>query len=478
MSPRIHPASQKNIPLGPPAPAPAAGKKARRGQRLATVTSLPTLHPHAAGIDVGAREVYAAVPPAADPRPVRAFPTFTADLHALRDWLKACGITTVAMESTGVYWIPLYQILAAAGIEVCLVNARHCKNLPGRKTDVQDCQWLQYLHAVGLLRGSFRPPEMVCAVRSLLRHRDNLVRGAARCVHHLHKVLTQMNVQLHHVISDLTGCTGQAILRAILLGERDPVTLAQLADPRIKASTETLAKSLRGDWRAEHLFVLGQAQATWEHHQTHLTAVDAEIARLLAAFDARVDMAEHPLPARKTTHRKPQRNEPQFAARAELYRTTGVDLTQIPGIETGTALVLLGELGRDFADKFPTAKHFASWLGLCPDNRITGGRVLSSGTRAVKNPVADALRRAAQCLWQAKNYFGDLYRRWKARLGTPEAITAMAHKLARIIWHLCKYQEAFNPEVFREAEEKQAGKRRQRLKNQAAALGLKLVAAT
>jgi transposase len=408
---------------------------------------------------------------------VRAFPTFTDDLLALRDWLQACGVTTVAMESTGVYWIPLFQILEAAGIEVCLVNARHCKNLPGRKTDVADCQWLQYLHSVGLLRASFRPPETVCAVRALLRHRDNLVRGAARCVQHLHKTLTQMNVQLHHVITDLTGSTGQAILQALLAGERDPVALAQLADPRIQASTETLAKSLRGDWRPEHLFVLGQAQASWAHQQTQITAVDAEIARLLAAFDARVDVQANPLPPRKTTHRKPQKNEPQFPARAELYRTLGVDLTQVPGLETGTALVLLGELGRDFADQFPTAKHFASWLGLCPDNRITGGRVFSTGTRAVKNRVADALRRAVQGLWNAQNYFGDLYRRWKARLGTPEAITAMAHKLARILWHLCKYREAFNPEVFRAAEEKQARKKRQRLENQAAALGLKLVAA-
>jgi transposase len=276
----------------------------------------------------------------------------------------------------------------------------------------------------------------------------------------------------------VTGATGQAILEAILGGERDPVALAQLADPRIKASTETLAKSLRGDWRPEHLFVLAQAQASWDHQQSQMSAVDAEIARLLAAFDARVDVQAQPLPARKTSHRKPQKNEPQFAARAELYRTLGLDLTQVPGIETGTALVLVGEPGRDFADKFPTAKHFASWLGLCPDNRITGGRVLSAHTRQVKNRVAEALRRAAQCLWNAKNYFGDLYRRWKARLGTPAAITAMAHKLARILWHLCKYKEAFNPEGFRAAEEKQARKKRQRLENQAAAMGLKLVAAT
>ena len=213
---------------------------------------LPVFHPHAAGLDIGARDIYVAVPPGTCARTVRSFPTFTEDLHALRDWLKDCGVTTVAMESTGVYWIPLFQILDAAGIEVCLVNARHCKNLPGRKTDVQDCQWLQHLHSVGLLRGSFRPADQVCAVRTLLRHRDSLVRGAGRCVSHLHKALTQMNVQLHHVISDLTGVTGQAILTAILNGERDPQKLAALKDHRIKASRDVIAKSLRG-WRGEWL---------------------------------------------------------------------------------------------------------------------------------------------------------------------------------------------------------------------------------
>ena len=452
------------------------GKKKKRSVSKPP-PSLPVLHPHAAGIDIGAREIYVAVPPGSDPRPVRAFATFTDDLHALRDWLKACGVTSVAMESTGVYWIPLFQILEAAGLEVCLVNARHCKNLPGRKTDVQDCQWLQYLHSVGLLRGSFRPPETVCAVRSLLRHRDGLVRAAATCVHRLHKALTQMNVQLQHVIADVTGVTGLAILEAILAGERDPVALAKLKDGRIRASTDTIAKSLRGDWRAEHLFTLRQTLATWKHYQAQITACDEEIARRLQGFAAKVDVAAQPLPARTSTHKSPQKNEPRFEARAELYRTCGVDLTQVPGFQSGTALVLMAELGPDFAERFPTAKHFGSWLGLCPDNRITGGKIMSSSTRDVKSRAATALRLAAQCLNKAQNYFGDLYRRWKARLGTPKAITAMAHKLARILWHLFKYREAFNPEVFRKEAEKMKRKRLARLQNTAAALGLKLVPA-
>ena len=453
----------------------SARRKSNPPKIKSSTPQLPTLHPHAGGIDIGAREIYVAVPPGTCARTVRSFLTFTEDLHALRDWLKECGVTTVAMESTGVYWIPLFQILEAAGLEVCLVNARHCKNLPGRKTDVQDCQWLQYLHAVGLLRGSFRPADQVCAVRAILRHRDALVRGAGRCVSHLHKALTQMNIQLHHVISDLTGVTGRAILEAVLNGERDPQKLAALKDHRLKASRDVLAKSLRGDWRAEHLFTLKQTHALWQTHQTLIAECDEQIAALLKTFDAKVDVAAAPLPPAKSSHKKPQRNEPQFAARAECYRVLGVDLTAVPGFQTPTVLVLLCELGPGFAEKFPSAKHFGSWLGLCPDNRITGGKIYSVKTRAVKSRVAEALRLGAQSLWQAKNYFGDLYRRWKARLGSPKAITAMAHKLARILWHLLKYKEAFNPEVFAQAEEKMKRKKLARLHDLAASLNYQLL---
>jgi transposase len=438
---------------------------------------LPTLHPHAAGIDLGAREIYVAVPPGSDPRPVRSFPTFTEDLLALRDWLRECGVTTVAMESTGVYWIPLFQILERAGLEVVLVNARHCQNLPGRKTDVQDCQWLQHLHAVGLLRGSFRPADQVCAVRAILRQRDGLVRGAARCVHHLHKALTQMNIQLHHVISDLTGVTGLAILGAILAGERDAQKLAALKDHRIKATRDTLARSLRGDWREEHLFTLGQSFELWQAHQRLIAQCDEAIARRLGEFDTRT-AANAVLAPVKTAHRKPQRNEPQFLAREECFRVFGVDLTGVPGLQTPTVLVLLGELGPEFAAKFPTAQHFGSWLGLCPDNRITGGKIYHVQTRKVKSRVALALRLAAQSLGRAQNYFGDLYRRWKARLGGPKAITAMAHKLARVIWHLLKFKVAFDWKVFAKEEEKMQRKKVARLQNLAAALNYQLTPKT
>lgn len=305
----------------------------KRKVRGKSTPSLPILRPHAAGIDIGAREVYAAVPSDRDPHPVRCFLTFTSDLVALADWLKHCGIETVAMESTGVYWIPLFQILEARGFEVFLVNARHVKNVPGRKSDVSDCHWLQYLHSVGLLRASFRPPQDVCRVRSLLRHRDNLVQMAATHVQHMQKALDQMNLQLHHVISDLTGKTGLAILDAILAGERDAQALAQLRDGRIQASPQTIAKSLVGDYRPEHLFVLRQSLATYRAYQRLRVECDQEIATALADFDTQADPASLP-PRPQKARRAPQRNQFHFDLQAELYRILGVDLTLVPGLET------------------------------------------------------------------------------------------------------------------------------------------------
>jgi transposase len=448
----------------------------RKKATAKTTTQLPTIKPHAAGIDIGATEIQVAVPLDADPNPVRTFATFTDDLLLIRDWCKQCGIKTVAMESTSVYWIPLFQILEAAGLEICLVNARHAKNVPGKKTDISDCQWLQYLHSVGLLRASFRPPEHICAVRSLLRHRTTLVRCASDHIRHLHKALTQMNIQIQHVISDLTGVTGLLILEAILNGERDAQKLAALKDHRIKASADTIARSLEGDWRPEHLFVLRQALDTWKHYQQLIARCDEQIEKQLAALESKP--AAHSLPPPATSHRKTQRNEPRFDARTELHRLCGVDLTQVPGVAVNTALVLFTELGPDFVQRFPTAKCFASWLGLCPDNRITGGKIISAKTRDVKSRSAEALRLAAQSLWRAKNYLGDCFRRWKARLGTPKAITAMAHKLARILWHLLKYNKPYDPNVWAQAEEKLKKKKIQRLHQNAATLGFKLLTAS
>jgi transposase len=457
-----------------PTPKPT-GKKARsrRTKSPTTTQSQPLLRPHAAGIDVGATQLYVAVPVDSDPQPVRTFGTFTEDLHALADWLVCCKVQTVAMESTGVYWIALFQVLEARGLDVCLVNARHVKNVPGRKTDVSDAQWLQYLHSVGLLRASFRPPAQVCALRSLWRHRDTLIRYAASHVQHLQKALTQMNLQLANVISDITGKTGLAIIDAILAGERDGTKLATLRDHRIKASPETIAKSLCGDWKPEHLFTLRQAREIYAHYQQMIAACDQEIASYLRHFESRIDPAEHPLPPRTTRHVQPQRNEPGFDLRTELYRILGVDLTQVPGLQSPTISVFLSEIGPT-VERFASPKHFASWLGLCPDNRITGGRVLSARTRDVKSRTAYALRMAAQNLQRSQSALGDYYRRMKARLGSPAAITAAAHKLARILYHLIKHRCRYDASVFAQQEELHRHRREKTLHKQAALFGYQL----
>src|SRR2546422_6710859 len=356
------------------------------------------IHPHAAGIDVGAEEHWVCVPADRDAQPVQKFSAFTCDLHRLADWFTACRITTVVMESTGVYWIPLFQILEARGFEVALVHARHVKNVPGRpKTDRFDCRWLQKLHTYGLLSPSFRPPEDLCQLRSLLRHREHLIRMTVKQIQHMQKSLDQMNLHLHHVMSDITGVTGMRIIRAIVAGERDPRPLAQYRDYRIKSSADTIAKALEGDYRAEHVFTLTQSLALSDFTQQQIAACDQEIERVLATLDSQVDPDEHPLPPPTTTHRHPQRNEPAFDLRTHLYRITGVDLTQVPGFQAPTIHIILAEVGLN-RHKWPTDKHFASWLGLCPDNQIRGGKVLATGSRRVQNRASRALRMAAQSL--------------------------------------------------------------------------------
>jgi transposase len=437
-------------------------------------TSAPVLNPHAAGIDIGATTAYVAVPVDRDPEPVRSFGTFTGDLLALAHWLKECGIRTVAMEATGVYWIPLFQILEERGMEVCLVNARHVKNVPGRKSDVADCQWLQHLHAVGLLRGSFHPPQAVRAVRVLLRHRDSLVKMAAAHVQHMQKALTQMNLQLHHVISDLTGQTGLAILDAILEGERDPEVLAQLRHSGIKASQETIVRSLQGDWRPEHLFTLRQALDAYRYYQNLLTQCDREMERQLQEFSANLDPDPPADPPRKRTIRG---NQPRFVSldlATELHRILGVDLTRVPGLDTLTIYTFFSEVGPDLS-KFPSGRHFTSWLGLSPDNRVSGGKVLSVGTRKVKSRVAGALRLAAYTLSRSHSALGDYYRRMRARLGAPKAVTAAAHKLARIIYHLLTTGQEYDESVFAQSEAQHRRRRARRLEKEALALGYSLV---
>lgn len=435
---------------------------------------LPVMRPDAAGIDIGATEIFVAVPADRAVENVRSFPTFTQDLYLLADWLKQCGIKTVAMESTGVYWIPLFQILEDRGFEVCLVNARHVKNVPGRRTDVSDCQWLQFLHSVGLLRASYRPQQEVCAIRSLLRHRESLVQMAATHVHHMQKALDQMNLQLHHVISDITGITGQtglAIVDAILAGERDPFALAKLRNDRIKATEAVIAKSLVGDYRPEHIFTLRQSLTAYRSYQEFIDDCDREIHRSLEEFKP---PRQPDASASDSQKRQAKTTSADGVLGTELKRVFGVDLTKIPGIRIGIAQTLFGEIGPDFT-KFRSASAFASWMGLCPDNDISGGKVLWVGARKVKCRAATALRMAAQSLHHSKSALGDFYRRMRAKLGAPKAITAAAHKLARIIFHLITTAHDFDDSKFAADQLRYQKKQEGKLRAKAKAMGFTLI---
>ena len=365
-----------------------------RGKSGAEPAGLSQLNLNAAGIDVGATSHYVAVPADRSEQPVREFEAFTADLYRLAEWLSECGVETVVMESTGVYWIPLFGVLEERGLEVMLVDPRRIKNVPGRKTDVRDCQWLQQLHTYGLLSGAFRPDGDVRRLRSYLRQRAMLVEYASQHIQHMQKALTQMNVKLHHVISDITGKTGLDIIEAIVGGERDPRKLAQLRNYRIKADEATIAKSLQGHWREEHIFELTQALELYQVYQGKIAECDREIEAQLERFEDRSD-GEPPAPNGK---KRNQKNAPRFDVQGQLYRMTGVDLTRIDGVDAYTALKVISEIGADMT-KWPSAKHFASWLGLSPNNRITGGRVISLQDQAQRQPgrggIASGRQRAA-----------------------------------------------------------------------------------
>jgi transposase len=439
-----------------------------------TQNQLPILQPHAAGIDVAAEEIFVAVPADRDPEPVRRYRTFTPDLHELADWLTRCGIRSVAMESTSVYWIPLHQVLEERGFEIYLVNAHYLKNVPGRKSDAADCQWIQYLHSVGLLRASFRPPAEICAVRSLWRHRENLLQMAAQHTLHMQKALDQMNLQLHHVLSSITGRSGLAILDAILAGERDSIQLAGLCNRRVKNSRETIAKALQGDYRPEHLFALKQSLDAYRYYQRQIAELDAELEIYLKKLPTSESaQAEMPKRTKRLPYQK-EHNDPDFDLRRELYRIAGVDLTNVPGVSVVTAQTIISEIGTDVA-RFPNASAFASWLGLCPEKQVSGGKVLYTRTRKVKNRIAIALRIGASCLYHAQNYLGEFYRRMKRKLGAPKAVTATAHKLARIIYHLLRTRTPYDESVFARQDESALRQAELRLRKHAAKLGFRIV---
>jgi transposase len=413
----------------------------RRGRQPRLPAQLRRVNLHAAGIDIGAESHYVAVPEGRDPegQDVRHFGACTADLYALADWLARCGITTVAMEATGIYWIPLFELLAERGFEAKLIDPRQLKHVPGRKTDVLDCQWIQQLHTFGLLSAAFRPDDQICRLRSYLRQRSMLVTYASHHIQHMQKALEQMNVKLTHVVSDLTGVTGMAIIRAILDGQRDPHELATLRDHRCKHDEATIARSLQGHWREEHLFELRQAVELVAFYHQQLAACDREIEAHLRRFEDKSGGQTLPAAPRK---RKGRRNDPTFDGRTHLYRLTGVDLTKIDGIEAHTALKVVAEIGLDMTP-WPTEKHFASWLSLSPGSKVSGGKQLNSRTKPSANRAATALRLAVLSLSQSRSALGAFYRRIKARLGPPKAITATAHKLARLIYRMLKSGTAY-----------------------------------
>jgi transposase len=436
---------------------------------------LEVVHPHAAGIDVGNGAHYAAVRPDRDQEPVRRFECFTADLHRLADWLQICGVRTVAMQSTGVYWIPLYEILDERGFEVYLVNARHTKNLPGRKSDVQESQWLLKLHTYGLLNNSFQPSAEIRVLRTYWRQRGEHVHGAATCIQRMQKALTQMNVQLANVISDVSGLTGQTIVRSIVAGEHDPRKLAELSDPRIHASREEIAKSLEGNWRPELLFVLQQEVEMYDTYQRRIAECDQQLQKHLASFTDPVPPQPREGEA-KGKKAKPAKNAPRFDLSSELQRITGVDLTRIDGIDVMVAQTLISEVGLDMS-RWKTEAHFASWLGLCPDNRISGDKVLGKGTRRVINRAATALRMAANALMRSRTYLGAQYRRLRTKLGAPKAITAMAHRLARLVYRMLKYGQRYVDKGAEYYEQRYRQQQIQLLSKKAAKLGLRITAA-
>jgi transposase len=465
----------------------ATAQSSRAVKSIRPAKKLPVVHPDAAGIDVGATEHSVCVPEdavTATESPVRQFKAFTGDLDRLVEWLQACKVKTVAMESTGVYWIPLYQKLERAKLEVVLVNARHLKRVPGRKTDILDCQWLQQMHSYGLLSGSFRPSDDICVLRTYLRHRSNLVAGMGEQVQHMQRALNQMNILLHHVVSDLDGDTGLAILDAILAGERDPKELVRLRHARCSKSTAAeMEEALKGDWREEHLFVLQQSLESYRALQRQIRECDLAMEKVLeqvAVNPSAVPESERPnnpvadpTPEKKKRKKRTRGNAPQKDLTAQLHRICGVDLTQVVGFNVLSVLIVISEIGVDMS-RWPNAKAFCAWLGLCPGNKISGGKVLSSRTARVVNRVAILLRTLAPTLGRTDTWLGSFHRRMKARMGPAAANTATARKLATVIYHLLKYKEEYIDVDRLVYEEKFRRHRVSRLRRQAHELGYEI----
>ena len=418
-----------------------AGKRKESAGPKVDWKALEIVHPNAAGIDVGGSEHWVAISPDRDPEPVRRFGCFTADLREMGQWLVEKGVRSVALQSTGVYWMPVFEILEQQGLEVYLVNAQHTKNVPGRKSDVQECQWLLKLHTFGLLNNSFQPTDEIRVARALWRQRGNLVADASSAIQRIQKVLIEMNVQLSNVLSDISGVSGMNIIQAILDGQRDPWELAAWAAPGVKATAEEIVKSLEGNWRQELLFVLRQQVELYRTYQEKIRDCDLELRRHLESLGSKVDLEAQPL-GPKPKGKKSGRNTPRFDLRTELYRITGIDWAQVNGMDVVTAQTVIAECGADLS-AFPSEKQFTSWLGLVPTNEQSGGKILKRRTRKVVNRAAMAFRNAAMTLLRSQSYLGAQYRRLRTRLGAPKAITAMARKLACLFYRLIKHGQQY-----------------------------------
>ena len=442
--------------------------------KVPSLETLDVVHPHAAAADIGSREIWVSLPPDRAGETVRCFGTFTPDLESLVHWLLENEVKTVAMESTGVYWMPLFELLEAHQIQAYLINARHIHNVPGRKTDVLDCQWLQKLHRLGLLNGSFRPDAEMVVLRTYLRHRAELIQHRAPHILHMQKALQQMNLQLHHVLSDITGVTGLQILRAIVAGEPDPQALASFRQPGCKADQATLVKALTGSWREEHLFTLKQSLDLFDFFTTQITACDAQIERQFTAIKPRWDAPADlpPLPPVKSGSKT--KNKPAQSTRQELFRIVGIDLVAVPGLSASLAQTIVTEIGTDMS-QWPSVKHFASWLGLAPHNDISGGKVLRSRTLKTDNRAGQAFRQAAASVTRSNSAFGAFYRRKCAQLGPAQALVATAHKIARTVYFMLKDKVPFEDIGAEGYETQQRERELAHLQRKAAKLGFALI---
>lgn len=446
------------------------------GKRNRQLEQIEVVHPNAAGLDIGAREIWACIPPDRDGETVKVFGTFTPDLHRLANWLVANQVDTVAMESTGIYWIPVFEVLEGCGLKVYLVNGRHIKNVPGRKSDIQDCQWIQKLHAFGLLTASFRPEGEICALRAYLRHRAQLVEHRAAHTLHMQKALQQMNIQLSQVLDNMMGETGMAIVRAIVGGERDSVKLAQLRDYRCKSSEEIIAKALTGNWKDEHVFALKQSLELYDFYTGQVKACDTQIEQQYTTMKPQWKIAPlQPNTIPSSQRQKKSRNRPAFDVEAAIIRLTGVDLAAVDGIGASLAQTILSEIGTDMS-KWPTDKHFASWLGLAPHNDISGGKVLRSRTLRTNNRAGLAFRRAATSVARSSSAFGAYYRRKRAQGGPLFAQVATAHKIARTVYHLLKHRVQYVDIGAEAYQQKQREREIVALRKKATKLGFTLIA--